>query len=216
MEKEIEMTSREACAYIYLEDNGDDVYKITMNHFDTEWIKNHLFRVFKLKKRDLWANFIIERVLLLHKVYDIDSWDVSIVRGYYGKEVNSASLKDGQEVIKEIEKLLAMKKESDIVRYLLEKEYGFVLYCLEDSTYTIEKIDVSGVIFGKDSYFRKIDNSHYCDGVENFGLVIKNNDRTYRLIDGYHRMAKAKRENFKKVFVVVATPKARIVLDGIN
>ncbi len=142
----------------------------------------------------LFWKYCVDRTLRAHKVWQPEHWDVGISDGYYGEEVNGGymerHLKDA--IICSINKLAVAKTMGDMLLILLKEEYGHVLPELKEKKWTIKMVDRDSIIVPQQDHYRRLDS----EVVKNYtgyelpsAVVLKNDDETFRLIDGYHRLA---------------------------
>jgi hypothetical protein len=152
--------------------------------------------------------YCVERILVAHKLYDVSKYEVFVQSGYYGQEIGAVKL-DGsvaRECDKDIAKMLAMCGDRRRIAFVLELEYGYLLPVLKGKSFEICTVDKSELIFGQDDHYRRLDKdvvaSYSDDEWRKYkhprGICIRDGDR-FRVIDGYHRCAAAKRKC--KVFV---------------
>ena len=137
--------------------------------------------------------YTIDRILRINKIFNSDIWDIQIVDGYYGQEVDDVILRE--DVALKIETQLSNAFEifdlSKRIEYLLILEYGRILPELKDRSFEICEIERDKIYFGSDTQKLKVSStnlSFYSDKDYNSirGLVIQSGEN-YRLIDGYHR-----------------------------
>lgn len=147
--------------------------------------------------------YCIERILVAHKVYQTSHYEIPIVSGYYGQEVGNITL-DGyiaRACDADIEKMLSKRGDSRKIEFVLEIEYGYVLSILKGRKFEIVKVAKNDLVFGQEDHYRRLDkdvvkmyeldDERGRDGLPR-GVCIRDGSR-YRVIDGYHRCAAAKR-----------------------
>lgn len=176
------------CSKIYNERvisvNLNDIVNYIVNSGDK---KCHLVSE-KVKEPDLtFFKYSIYRLAVSHQIYLPDSWSVKICRGYYGEEIDGVELinNDFQNDVSEIYKLTPNER----IKYVLKKEYGFLLESLRDKTFIEREVQVGDLVVGNETYRKKIKSGTYTN--ENYGepigIYLKDTRDKYRLIDGYHR-----------------------------
>jgi hypothetical protein len=147
--------------------------------------------------------YFIDRILRINKVYKSDNWNVYWLRGYYGDEIKSVSINTDifNKIDSDIQSLNSIQGLSDMTRFILELEYGYVLKELEELDCEVIEVDKSLIIAGQDEYAKKIildEEQHYRD--DNFDMVraiCLQDGKFYRLIDGYHRFLTTTKEKVK-------------------
>jgi hypothetical protein len=149
--------------------------------------------------------YCIDRIIRLAKINE-DSFDANVQQYYYGEEIMGIYLNEetNKYVYDNISKLKSMSNV-DRIKFVLNLEYLYLLDLFKDVTETqIKEIDVSKIIFNED-YVKRVDISKE-QYDEKFNLpraiLLKVND-CYRLIDGYHRVMKAKSMNHTKIKAVI-------------
>jgi len=157
------------------------------------------------KDIDIYA---IDRILRIYKIWEGESWDIEVVGGYYGQEVENVTIKENmadkiEEALLTVFSLPSLKEK---VEYLLKAEYGKILPEIADSSYESVTIDKEDIIFGSEGHLDRVmkkDLDFYSDrnyiGIR--GIVKKSGDK-WRVIDGYHRIFSTK---FPRVKVLLAT-----------
>ena len=149
--------------------------------------------------------YSFDRILRLSKV----SFEPVIKSGYYGQELDSVKLTDDSKVkIKENLSVLKGLSHVDMIKKTLEMEYGYLLDSLDNKNkVSIQKISINSIKYNRD-YCKKIDFSNSTYG-EYYkfprGVFVPSPDpvRPYRIVDGYHRVAKANEIGLRKINVIV-------------
>ncbi|MEK6832751.1 MAG: hypothetical protein AABY32_01775 [Nanoarchaeota archaeon] len=133
--------------------------------------------------------YAIERILVINKIYDTDCWDVIITSGYYGEEIDGVCIMNpfANNIDKQINQIKNLN-DNDIIRKILEFEYGYVLPILINKSFQLLTVNKDLIIFGQTKYYKKIDTSIYKNYQGISGIAVKKDDK-FRLIDGYHRTA---------------------------
>lgn len=138
--------------------------------------------------------YCIDRIIRLQKLTE-DCFQLHTCSGYYGEEIDGLYLDESYEKIisDNLSKLKGIS-DADRIKFVLTLEYGYLLDVLVDtSSAMIHNIDINNISF-QEEYRKKINTSeNYYD--EKFQLsrgifIAKGNE--FRLIDGYHRVMKAK------------------------
>lgn len=138
--------------------------------------------------------YTIDRVVRKYKLYDSESWEVDVVGGYYGEELNGILISSyiANKIEEELNIAFLIDELNGRVEYLLILEYGSLLPELEKCNYEITEVDKKDVIFGSKDHYDKVklkDLTHYneknYDGIR--GVVLEK-DGKIRVIDGYHRI----------------------------
>jgi len=154
-----------------------------------------------IKKLKLVDQYYVDRVIRLSGVLQHENWDVNICGGYYGEETNGAILDytaqgDFEKHLREGSAL----SDADKFKKLLEIEYGYVLDVVKplNKIRLLERNPKSLLLFN-DHYYCKIDPNLY----KNHALpvcVARKEGNKYIVIDGYHRLAAAMKDEMVKFF----------------
>lgn len=157
---------------------------------------------------DPFSAYCIERIIRNSNIKDIDSWEVICHAGYYGEETAGIRISNQLTIDKIYAQISSLSGKNNLEKILhsLENEYGFILDELKDcKNVEIKKIKLEEVFIPNVGYAKKI-NQKYVDQYElyNFprAICILENEK-YRLIDGYHRFAAAKKFALKNISIVI-------------
>ena len=158
--------------------------------------------------------YTIDRILRHYKIWEPSKWDIEIMNGYYGQEIESVQIKS--KLVKEIEDkiffALCIEDMKERIEWLLELEYGSVLPKLKDCHWSIERVDLDRIIFGSNtnkksavkeiSKFEQSSWGYFYSERAYFGImgVVYDDGVGFRLIDGYHRLLSTK--SSKKLVLV--------------
>ncbi len=154
--------------------------------------------------------YCIDRILRIHKAYEENNWSIHVKNGYYGEEIGGVYFTKIDSVAENLEKCVAMKTIKEKMEFILTLEYGYVLNDLKNREYSIKEIARSSVKLLQNHYYKKIS---ICEYYKNYKLPIclvlnespsfyKDEDKEYRLIDGYHRFASSVGKD--KILIIVA------------
>jgi len=194
----------------------DDTYcrcKTLQNLFVTKGTVDGLTDKVLKNVKDPLFRYCIERVIRHHKTYKPEAWEIYAVGGYYGEEVGPVTLDRGIQsaIVKDIAKLYDLYKKKDLVGMVflvLECEYGYVLEGVKDITEVeIQEINSDHLIIGSNDHYEKLE-IEIVDQYEGhpypLGVVLLRHG-TFRLIDGYHRIAAAKKNRAKDISVITVS-----------
>jgi hypothetical protein len=138
--------------------------------------------------------YTIDRILRKFKIWEEYIWEINVVGGYYGEELDSIKMSDNicKRIEDELEIAFSIDELNGRVEYLLGLEYGSLLPELEDCNYEIVDINKSDIIFGSENHYDKVkkkDLTHYNDNnYDGIRGVVLEKDGRLRVIDGYHRI----------------------------
>lgn len=178
------------------------------------YFKDNIATTRNNKIQSLWGitpelvKYAIDRLLVVNKIWDRNNWDIEIGNGYYGQEIDGAYIKNSvsKKLESEIETILGINSDVELIHHILKLEYGEVLEVLKNTTFSVEFVRRSNIVFGNNEHFKNVikkDIPYYSDrdytGIR--GIVLKRDDGKFRLIDGYHRCSKTEND---KVRVIVA------------
>lgn len=150
--------------------------------------------------------YSIDRILRTNEIWLEDLWDIKISHGYYGQECDGVYLKFdiANKIQQQIESALNLNSKKELVRYLLEIEYGHVIDKLKNCDFNVISVSINDIVFGNNNHFNNVYKSdhleHYSDkhypGIR--GIVTKLGDK-YQLVDGYHRIVATENANIKVI-----------------
>jgi len=167
---------------------------------------DEIFKILTADINDVILTYCIDRTVRASKVMDLNSWEVNITGGYYGEEVHGVRLIDSvkSELIKSLSGLGSLS-DVDMIKKVLEYEYGYVLPKLADAKYTdVVKVKLDDVKLFNDQYMRKVSKS-IVDSYVNYDLprsVCLKEGYKYVVIDGYHRMMSAQQQKLDSVRII--------------
>lgn len=154
-----------------------------------EYALDRLFANFS-KKRDLNEIFI-----------------ANIGKRYYGEEI--LDIKIFSIDIIDILSIINNLNNTELINFVLENEYGYLLNELKNCYYTEDIIDINKVKISNPVYYNSLD-SNIVYGYKDYKNFISIIDKNYRIIDGYHRFAAASQiRNDKEILVIVADKEFR-------
>lgn len=150
--------------------------------------------------------YTINRILTVNKVWIDNFWNIKISQGYYGQECDGIFLtfEIAEKIQKQIEEALNLNSINDLIKHLLQLEYGHVIDKLKFKNFQIIDVPINDIVISNTNHFSNVYKSdhleHYSDknytGIR--GIVTKLGDK-YQLIDGYHRIAATENYNIKVI-----------------
>ena len=139
---------------------------------------------------DTFMFYCVERLLRIYKIWEPDNWEFDVSRGYYGQEIDRIRLCSFGDIKADILKLLSLKP-NDRIKFVLEKEYGYVLDAVDRLDFEEIEISVSDIIVSNEEYRKKVEVGLYDLSQPNLLIGISltkfGTDDKYKIIDGYHR-----------------------------
>lgn len=194
------------------------ITKVNIELF-TDTIYSSYYGDDKASKRDAQINtvlfgtgkeldiYTIDRILRIHKVWESYNWNIEVVGGYYGQEIDGVTLDETvrQKIESCVNTALEISEFDKRIEYLLNLEYGYILPELEGCKYSIVDIPKSEIKIGSDGHSKKVESknlSHYKDYNGIKGVVLlsgKKHGKPYRLIDGYHRVTSTNTRNVRVI-----------------
>lgn len=188
--------------------NSVDISAITTNIY-SEIFDNSISTKRQVIINSLWGiseeieKYTIDRILRINKVWKPEFWDINVVGGYYGEEIDEVVLIEDmvQKLNTQLERASAIDNLKDRVEYLLHLENGYILDTLKDTNYVFSLIDIDNIIFSNPEHKQRIlieDLEHYSDKKYNGirGIVRKEGEK-FKIIDGYHRLSKTENSKVK-------------------
>lgn len=139
----------------------------------------------KTYKPSVIDQYCIDRLLRIHKVYDTSAYEVGVERGYYGEEVGDVSFNRSCELISDVTKLMECKTDAQKVKFVLEREYAYVLDLIKDTTEVAVVSKKPATLITNVDYLARIKREPYDIGeFLPVGVIYRD-----RLLDGYHRFS---------------------------
>ena len=139
--------------------------------------------------------YCLYRLLIAHNAHDPHRWDLIIGNGYYGQEILGVEFLNFSALKQDLSHLLSLDSDDERVRFVLEKEYGFLLPHLVDAEFDVEYVPREKLFSKKldatDFYQKKpYDYVYYYDvnydkklPIGIYNPVADN----YYVVDGHHR-----------------------------
>lgn len=152
------------------------------------------------KSENIFFEYCVDRLLSIYRP-TILAMELPVSQGYYGEEVCGGfelpSLRNDVETCYNL-------PSDKAIEFILEKEYGYLLYSLEGKEWNIERVLVDELYTGN-SYQKMVK----IDGRENnyslpIGIYQKEGSK-YRLIDGFHRFSTTKKDRQTSVEIIYCT-----------
>ena len=156
-------------------------------------IREEIFKKIGKNKLSETEKYCIDRILMSHKIYQADLWEVEADYGYYGQEIGSVTFDDRKaiECDEHIFKMLSLKTDRAKINYVIELEYGYLIASLKDKYYYLVEIEADKIFFAQETHYKKLDQDVVAE-YRNYSLprgVVYEDEGKYRIIDGYHRLA---------------------------
>jgi len=137
--------------------------------------------------------YCIHRILTHFRVYQDESWQYHLTDDYYSQDVSSITLKP--HIAEEIDRCLRQMvtlKDNRKIESILELEFGRVLPEIQNKEWRIAQVPADSLRFTNQALYNKCadEDLTYLDSYKlPRGLCIAEPTATYRVIDGYHRLA---------------------------
>jgi hypothetical protein len=150
--------------------------------------------------------YAIDRLFHIYRFYDKENYELNISAGYYGAENVYAIFTKLDDVRSHVYTVKSFSDDIDIIKYLLNVEYGYILPILENTTNAqILTINTNEITSMNDTYYKKVkqqDQSIYKDYPLPRSICINHNNG-YRILDGYNRYSAAIQNNLSKIDIVL-------------
>lgn len=188
---------------------------------DVTELKNYIVSSLKNEKSlkdtidDPFTVYCIERLMVIHKMYDMENYEVGVSGGYYGEEIGDVTFYNFHAFHQDLSHLVHLNSNKGKMEFILMKEYGKILEKLKDVDWTIENIKLSEIETPNEQYANKLagEDFEYLLKPSTHGVVLNKDEhkRIFSLIDGYHRYTKNKESQMdKEIQMVVARPKRKM------
>lgn len=160
-----------------------------------------------IEKFDIVEDRTSNRIENICKDLTKDDFYCDVVGGYYGEELESIIL-DNSRILKKLEEVIDIQKtrktklellnkesnityiDSEIIKDILIKEYGYLLDDLKDAYFSVIEVDTSDIVLPNREYAEKVRNSDLSGYKNHRGIcgVVRFDGSKYKVIDGYHRV----------------------------
>lgn len=159
-----------------------------------------------LRIDDPVVRFAVERYIRKHVTED--SFEIEVTGGYYGDEIDGIYLRDSQ-----FEWFLQHTRK-EILEAALIDEYGILLPKLKDCEYQGISVPIDDIITPSKKQEKAADDGSYLKEIRYLTPLIPialcfQKGKKYTVIDGYHRIAAARKAKLKTIHILVATPKPK-------
>ena len=111
-------------------------------------------------------SYCIDRLLRIHKAYDVSLYEIVIENGYYGEELGTPKFANKLALINDILEIIQLSSDIEKVKFVLNKEYSFLLEVIDTtSSVSIANIELSTLTKNTDYALRiKKQSDKYCFG----------------------------------------------------
>ncbi len=162
--------------------------------------------------------YALTRILKIFNLDDKDLWEIKVSSGYYGDEIGGVYLREDSGLEDDLEPILEQFYSLDAderMKLALILEYGYPPE--QEYTYSLEHVDINTIEIPNQNHFSKCGLSNpynfaQKENVDQYGLCIVRSENPQLksiLMDGYHRLAEAKRIGMTSVYqVIVAREKS--------
>lgn len=151
-------------------------------------------------------NYCIDRIVRCYKPWDVSKYNVEVIQGYYGEEIARVTWQCFDKVVGHIQNLKYLKSDIDRIFYALKLEYGYILDTISNyNKAEIIRIDINRIKPAQHQYYMKLDNEvieTYMEYPYAKCICVETNGY-YKIIDGYHRFAAAKRNNQNFINIII-------------
>lgn len=145
----------------------------------------------------------VKKIFTLFRCYEKGLYDIEVEGGYYGQEIGEIKFSNGEELKKALNMYIHLKTDSMRVEFILDLEYGKVLPELVDLDWAVKDYPLDMVKYNPDNYEKTLNhNLAYLDLESKLpnGIIVRTENKLtddnapsfVKLVDGYHRLARAK------------------------
>lgn len=152
---------------------------------------------YTVTKKQPWSDlemYCLDRLFIINQMYDLNKYRVYATGGYYGEEIGGVNIEDST-FRADVNKMLNMP-DNEKIRFVLNREYGYLLPELEKADFVIEEINYADIL-PPDDYRRTVGDCELRSAI--IGVYKRLGDK-YRIIDGHHRWKKA--QTFPRIEVI--------------
>lgn len=164
-----------------------------------------LIRNFKSKNLTEIDLYCFDRICRVNNIWDKECYEIEVVPGYYGEEIDGVFFENEENVVFEFDKLLTLKNDIDKIKYILELEYGYVIDSVKNCcNVSIIDCDSKLVISPQQEYYHRLE-KNVVESYKDYEIpraVCKKNGDKYLIVDGYHRVAANKNKESIEIIVI--------------
>lgn len=132
--------------------------------------------------------YVLNRLMVIHGVYDDSNYDVDIRGGYYGEEFCGCTFENHAALVEDAEHVLNLQSDIEKIKFVLQKEYAYIAPMIEHTTSVeIVNLNLSEITPSSGMVMLKRQNDYLYDfeAVDTFyGIVYKS-----IIVDGNHRFS---------------------------
>lgn len=162
-----------------------------------------VFKTALLGEKHEWTdveNYCFGRLFTSLKLYEPNKYKVNVVDGYYGEELDSVVCIDGWDEFEiEFKKMMELS-DDDKIRFVLQKEYGYLLDVFKNASFELRLVNYSDIITPRDLKRTEGD----CYDFSSATAICKQIGDKYKIIDGHHRWKKY--EYYAQIYIYVPIP----------
>lgn len=182
------------------------VEKVSISQM-VEEIHNFYFDKSKSSKRNIKINeilyginqeiekYTIDRILRINKVWNNECWEVQLINGYYGQEIDVVILQQelAAKIQNEIGLALSILGINNRIEFLLKLEYGKILPHLQNLDWKLIRLSKDDINVPSQSHLeivkKKELNYYFAPKYNSIRAVVIKDDDKWKLVDGYHRLS---------------------------
>lgn len=176
---------------------GEEITSINLIAITEYILSNFMFKK-DISTIDIYC---VERILRYHGLHNKDAFYISVERGYYGDEINEITISHNANLESDIFNYLKLKTNKEKIEFVLNMEYKNLLPELKNRKWTIKTIPTKVLSTNKEynNMIKRSNSSQYDGWTLPLGIALDNGNKTYRLIDGYHRVSSSHDEKIKMI-----------------
>lgn len=177
------------------------IYDARVVNVDLEYFLSCIF--LKNSSNNIIDKYCVDRIIRIHKLYEPSSWEISVVGGYYGQELDQMMIipQIANAIWKDALVLSKLKTVNEKIEFILTVEYGYLLDSGKKKNWSVKSISPKLIGFGQNEYVKKIQKSDIYDNYKLPLAICIKKGKEVRIIDGYHRMANHRNDKNVKVII---------------
>lgn len=152
----------------------------------------------KKRKYTEIERYCIGRMLIHHKMYDPESYELLVCRGYYGEEIDGIECYNSHSYITAVREMLMLPDDDAKIKLVIRNEYGYLLDDMKGANFELKEVRYEDILPPID--LRRTEGESH-----DFGCAIavckRVGDDKYRIVDGHHRWKNAGGRKKVKIFV---------------
>jgi hypothetical protein len=135
--------------------------------------------------------YAIGRLIIHHKMDKEYNYDIHIIKGYYGEEIDKITNLNHDNFIKDLIHVLSLNSNTSKIEFLLTLEYGYVPEHLKNLNWETKNIPIQQITYLEQQFEKATEDNNqtrYPLNPDEQSIICIEQGNHYQLVDGYHRL----------------------------